>query len=155
MMKPDGGAFLQFLDKFRRASARAGKEQYVLPYFIAAHPGARLEDAVEVALFLRRNHIRVEQCQIFTPIPGTTSAVMYATGVNPFTRRPVFVERSYRRRQMHKALVLYHRPENRKLIREALDLCNRRNVEPFLLGGRRSRRQGRRGKGGGNAGRAR
>jgi uncharacterized radical SAM protein YgiQ len=134
MMKPEAGVFLKFLEKFRRASSRAGKEQYVLPYFIAAHPGARLEHAVEIALLLKRERLRVEQCQIFTPIPGTASAVMYATGLNPFTGKEIFVERSVRRRQMHKALVLYHLSESRKLVREALDLCERPDLIPVLLG---------------------
>lgn len=133
MMKPDGVVFMEFLEKFRRASSRAGKEQYVLPYFIAAHPGCRLEDMIEVALFLRRERLRVEQCQIFTPIPGTASAVMYATGINPFNRRPVFVERDMRRRELQKSLVLYHLPRSEKRVREALRLCGKEKLAATLL----------------------
>ena len=133
MMKPDGLSFIEFLKKFRRASSRAGKEQYVLPYFIAAHPGARLEDAIELALFLKRERLRVEQCQIFTPLPGTASAIMYNTGINPFTDKPVYVERDMRRREMHKALVLYHLPQSANLIREALLICDRTEIEPVLV----------------------
>ncbi len=138
MMKPDGAAFLKFLERFRRASARAGKEQYLLPYLIAAHPGCRLEDMIEVALFLRKERLRVEQCQIFIPLPGTASTVMYATGVNPFTGRRVAVERDARRRDMQKALVLYHLPESRRLVEEALALCERKDLLPVLLPRRRA-----------------
>ena len=133
MMKPDGAVFLDFLERFRRASSRAGKEQYVLPYFIAAHPGAKLDDAIEVALFLKSHRLRVEQCQLFTPLPGTASAVMYATGINPFTNKPVFVERDMRRREMHKALVLHHLPGSARLVREALEACGRRDLEATLI----------------------
>ena len=132
---------MQFLEKFRRASAKAGKEQYVLPYLIAAHPGSRLEDMLEVALYLHRERLRVEQCQVFIPLPGTASAVMYATGINPFTGERVFVERDPRRREMQKALVLYHLPESRKLVLEALDICGHPELARVLacrsrLGGR-------------------
>jgi uncharacterized radical SAM protein YgiQ len=149
MMKPEGEAFLKFLKKFREASARAGKEQYVLPYFIAAHPGSRLEDMIEVAQFLKRERLRVEQCQIFIPLPGTASAVMYATGLNPFDGKKVYVERDPRRREMQKALVLYHLPASARRVREALDLCGRKELASSLLphgrplsrstGGRRAR----------------
>ena len=143
MMKPEGEVFLKFLERFRRESSRAGKEQYVLPYFIAAHPGSRLEDAIEVALFLKRERLRVEQCQIFTPIPGTAAAVMYTTGLDPFSGKRVFVERDPRRRRMHKALLLYHLPESKTLVEEALELCGRSDLVPKLLGPRFRRRPSR------------
>jgi uncharacterized radical SAM protein YgiQ len=143
MMKPEGELFVRFLEKFRRASAKAGKEQYVLPYIIAAHPGSRLEDMLQVALYLHRERLRVEQCQIFIPLPGTASAVMYATGLNPFTGKPLFVERDPRRREMQKALVLYHLPQSRKLIREALDTCHRPELAGVLIPPRPARRVGR------------
>ena len=135
MMKPEGGVFLEFLKQFQRASAKAGKKQYVLPYFIAAHPGSRVEDMVEVALFLKREHLRVEQCQIFTPIPGTASAVMYATGINPFDNKPIYVERNVRRREMQKALVLWHSSQSARLVREALEYCGRSNLLKELAAG--------------------
>ena len=145
MMKPEGEVFVRFLEKFRRASAKAGKEQYVLPYIIAAHPGSRMEDMLEVALYLNRERLRVEQCQLFIPLPGTASAVMYATGINPFTGERVFVERDPRRREMQKALVLYHLPESRKLVLEALDICKRPELVGVLLPPKLKRNRGRRG----------
>lgn len=132
MNKPAGEFFERFLDAYADASRRAGKTQYVLPYFIAAHPGSRIEDMIEVALFLRRRNIVVEQCQIFTPLPGTASAVMYATGINPLTGEKVFVERDVRRREMQKALILSHRPESAGLVREALRIAGRRGLEAEL-----------------------
>jgi uncharacterized radical SAM protein YgiQ len=140
MMKPEGELFVRFLEKFRRASAKAGKEQYVLPYLIAAHPGSRLQDMLEVALYLQRERLRVEQCQVFIPLPGTASAVMYATGISPFTGERVFVERDPRRREMQKALVLYHLPESRKLILEALDICGRPELARSLVPPKPTRR---------------
>lgn len=133
MLKPAGNVFERYVEKFAEASRAAGKEQYVLPYFIAAHPGCRIEDMVRVAELLHRYGLRVEQCQIFTPIPGTASAVMFATGINPFTGKTVFVERASRRREMQKALVLFHLPRNRKLVEEALRICGRRELASKLL----------------------
>lgn len=125
MRKPSVRVFEEFLRRFRMASVRAGKEQYVTPYFIAAHPGSRLEDMIEVALFLQHEGLRVEQCQIFTPTPGTASTVMYATGIDPYRGTEVYVERDPRRRRMQKALALYHLPESGELVREALRICGR------------------------------
>jgi radical SAM superfamily enzyme YgiQ (UPF0313 family) len=97
-------------------------------------------------LFLRRNDIRVEQVQIFTPTPGTAATAMFATGLDPATGRPVFVERDPRRREMQKALLLWHLPERAADVREALRVCGRLDAERELLGGRRSRarKEGRR-----------
>jgi radical SAM superfamily enzyme YgiQ (UPF0313 family) len=120
MRKPAVDGFLQFLELHRRFSREAGREQYVLPYMMAAHPGCTLADMVAVHDFLKKRELRVEQCQIFTPTPGTAATVMYATGLNPATLEPVFVERDPRRKEMQKALILRHRPEYAGLIRRAL-----------------------------------
>ncbi len=120
MHKPNVAGFERFLELFRRYSAEANKEQYVIPYLMAAHPGTKLADMVEVYHFLKRHHLRVEQCQIFTPTPGTDATVMYATGLDPATRKPVFVERDPEQKRRQKALILYHLPENRTLIQSIL-----------------------------------
>ncbi len=140
MRKPAGGRFERFLEAFRRLSREARREQYLLPYFMAAHPGCRMEDMVEAALFLRRAGLVVEQCQIFTPTPGTAAAVMYATGLDPATMQPVFVERDPRRKRLQKALLLHHLPENAAMVGEALRLCGRSDLEPVLLGRRERKR---------------
>jgi radical SAM superfamily enzyme YgiQ (UPF0313 family) len=120
MRKPAGGQFQAFLAKHRELSRQVGKEQFVLPYFIAAHPGCTVQDMVAVMNFLRQHRIVVEQCQIFTPTPGTASTVMYATGLDPATLEPVYVEKRDHRKHMQKALILYHLPESRRYIEEAL-----------------------------------
>jgi uncharacterized radical SAM protein YgiQ len=119
MRKPAGAGFGEFVERHDRLARAAGRRQHVLPYLMAAHPGARLEDAVEAALFLRRRELRVEQVQIFTPTPGTASTVMYATGLDPATLRPVFVEREARGKELQKALLLWHLPEGAAAMREA------------------------------------
>jgi len=120
MHKPSIAGFDRFLDLFRRFSSEAGKEQYVIPYIMAAHPGTRMNDMIEVYRFLKRRNLRVEQCQIFTPTPGTDSTVMYATGLDPATLKPVYVERDPEQKRRQKALILHHLPENRELIGEIL-----------------------------------
>ena len=133
LMRKPGGAFLKFIEQHRLLSRQAGKQQYVVPYLMAAHPGSRLEDMVEVALFLHRHDIRVEQCQIFTPTPGTSATVMYATGLNPATMEPVFVERDPERKKLQKALLLYRLPENAGLVAKALAQCGRGDLLPTLV----------------------
>jgi len=132
MRKPSGGDFARFLELHRELSAKARRRQYVLPYLMAAHPGCRLEDMVELALFLRQHKLVVEQCQIFTPTPGTTATVMYATGIDPATMKPVFVERDPERKRLQKALLLSHLPENAADVRTALGLCGRKDLYGVL-----------------------
>ena len=141
MRKPAGRDFERFTEAFRRRSEAAGRKQFVLPYLLAAHPGSRLEDMVEVALLLKRMGVRVEQCQIFTPTPGTAATVMYATGLDPETLEPVFVERTARGKRLQKALVLHHLPENRPLVEEALRKAGRADLLKELLSGPRTARR--------------
>ena len=133
MRKPLEDHFKRFLDDFRRLSRRAGKEQYAVPYLMAAHPGCTMKDMIELALFLKNEKLPVEQCQIFTPTPGTASSVMYATGLDPATLKPVFVERNPQRREMQKALILNHLPESAPLIRKALLSEGREDLIPLLI----------------------
>ncbi|HPQ69680.1 MAG TPA: YgiQ family radical SAM protein [bacterium] len=133
MRKTDIAHLDRFLELYARHSQRAGKEQYVLPYLMAAHPGSRLTDMIDVALYLRQRRMRVEQCQIFTPTPGTMATVMYATGKHPLTGEAVFVERDAQRKQMQKALILAHLPENASLVHKALRLAKREDLVEILL----------------------
>jgi len=132
MRKPEGNDLEAFVRAFGQASKRAGKTQYVLPYFIAAHPGCRLGDMLEVALLLQRTGLAVEQCQIFTPTPGTAATVMYATGLDPETLTPVFVERDPHRKELQKALILWRDPANARLVRQALSELGRDDLLPLL-----------------------
>lgn len=136
MRKPAGRDFERFTAAFQAHSKAAGKQQFVLPYIMAAHPGSRLEDMVEVALTLKRLGTRVEQCQIFTPTPGTAATVMYATGLDPDSLTPVFVERASKKKALQKALVLHHLPENRSRVEEALRQVGRPGLARELLGPR-------------------
>jgi uncharacterized radical SAM protein YgiQ len=145
MRKPGPQAFVSFLQHFRDTSRRLGLRQGVVPYFIAAHPGCTLADMVEVALFLKEHRLRVEQVQEFTPSPGTLATCIYYTGRDPFTGEAVYVPRSPRERRLQKALLLWHSPESRRDILEALRACRREEAGRMLLAG-----EG--GKGGGGGG---
>ncbi len=134
MRKPGAEAFAGFLGAYRRRCNELGKRQGVVPYLMAGHPGCTLSDMVDVALFLRRHNLRVEQVQEFTPTPGTLSTCMYYTGVDPLTGQGVHVSRSDREKRMQKALLLYHLPESRPLIREALKACRREADGDKLFG---------------------
>lgn len=125
MMKPGIGSYDKFKEMFERFSKEAGKEQYLIPYFIAAHPGTTDEDMLELALWLKRGGFRLDQVQTFLPTPLAMATAMYHTEKNPLRRvtqtsEGVTVVRSGRQRRLHKAFLRYHDPDNWPLLREAL-----------------------------------
>jgi uncharacterized radical SAM protein YgiQ len=125
MMKPGVGSYYRFKELFDKYSREAGKEQYLIPYFIAAHPGTTDEDMLELALWLKRNGFRADQVQAFLPSPMATATAMYHTGRNPLHRvtrasATVAVPRGLRVRRLHKAFLRYHDANNWPLLREAL-----------------------------------
>ncbi len=125
MMKPGIGTWDRFRAMFDRYSKAAGKEQYLIPYFIAAHPGTTDEDMLELALWLKRNGFRPDQVQAFLPTPMALATAMWHTGHNPLRRirrdgPRVFSARGLRQRRLHKAFLRYHDPENWPLLRDAL-----------------------------------
>jgi uncharacterized radical SAM protein YgiQ len=125
MMKPGIGTYDRFKELFDRYSREAGKEQYLIPYFIAAHPGTSDEDMLNLALWLKRNGFRPDQVQGFLPTPMATASAMYYSGRNPLKKvtrdsERVPVVRKQRQRRLHKAFLRYHDPENWPLLREAL-----------------------------------
>jgi uncharacterized radical SAM protein YgiQ len=133
MMKPGIGSYDRFKQLFDRYSAEAGKEQYLIPYFIAAHPGTTDEDMLELALWLKRNGFRADQVQAFLPSPLASATTMYHTGKNPLrkVRREggdVATVRSPRQRRLHKAFLRYHDPDNWPLLREALSRMGRSDL---------------------------
>ena len=136
MRKPGGEAFERFLDFFRQENTRLGKRQAVVPYFISGHPGCTLSDMVDLARYLKRNRLRVEQVQDFTPTPGTLATCIYHTGIDPLTGREVYVPRTEREKNLQKALLLFQLPENRRLVVEALRTCGQEDVIRELFGGR-------------------
>ena len=132
MMKPGIGAYAKFKELFDKASKAAGLEQYLIPYFIAAHPGTTDRDMVELALWLKRNKFRPDQVQAFLPSPMASATAMYHTGYNPLrslkSKTRVAVPRATAQRRLHKALLRYHDPENWPVIREALRRMGREDL---------------------------
>jgi uncharacterized radical SAM protein YgiQ len=126
MMKPGMGAYDRFKEMFEAASQAVGKKQYLIPYFIAAHPGTSDEDMLNLALWLKKHDFRLDQVQTFLPTPMALATTMYHTGKNPLKKvlsgkgEAVYVVRQARTRRLHKAFLRYHDPENWPLLREAL-----------------------------------
>jgi len=125
MMKPGIGSYDRFKEMFDAFSKEAGKEQYLIPYFIAAHPGTTDEDMVNLALWLKENDFRADQVQAFYPSPMATATAMYHSRKNPLRKvtyksESVDIVKSPEKRRLHKALLRYHDPHNWPLIREAL-----------------------------------
>ncbi|MGA7541174.1 MAG: YgiQ family radical SAM protein [Steroidobacteraceae bacterium] len=133
MMKPGIGAYDRFKALFDRYSREAGKEQYLIPYFIAAHPGTSDEDMLELALWLKRNGFRADQVQAFLPSPMATATAMYHSGRNPLKRLSraggeVRVPKGLKVRRLHKAFLRYHDPNNWPTLREALRRMGRADL---------------------------
>jgi uncharacterized radical SAM protein YgiQ len=125
MMKPGVATYDRFKELFDRYSKEAGKEQYLIPYFIAAHPGTSDEDMLELALWLKKNGFRADQVQAFLPGPMATATAMYHSGKNPLKRitrasEEVRIPKGLKVRRLHKAFLRYHDPNNWPLLREAL-----------------------------------
>ncbi|MGP1187138.1 YgiQ family radical SAM protein [Serratia sp. CY54781] len=138
MMKPGMGSYDRFKQLFDHYSKQAGKEQYLIPYFISSHPGTRDEDMVNLALWLKKNRFRLDQVQNFYPSPMANSTTMYYSGKNPLSKvgyksEDVVVPRGDRQRRLHKALLRYHDPANWALIRTALEEMGLKH----LIGSRR------------------
>ncbi len=128
MKKPDIEDFKRFAEQFRRASAKSGKEQYLVPYFISAHPGCDLQAMIELAVFLKRNGYQPQQVQDFIPAPMDVAACMYHTGLDPMTKKPVYVAKYLRDRKVQRALMQFFKPENYFLVRKALLQAGRRDL---------------------------
>ena len=134
MMKPGIGSYDRFKQLFDEAAKKAGKEYFLIPYFIAAHPGTTDEDMLNLALWLKRNRYRADQVQTFLPSPMAVATAMYHSGVNPLrgVRRgaseAVDAVKGLRQRRLHKAFLRYHDPENWPLLRDALKRMGRADL---------------------------
>jgi uncharacterized radical SAM protein YgiQ len=133
MMKPGVGSYDRFKELFDRYSRAAGKEQYLIPYFIAAHPGTTEQDMLELALWLKRNGFRADQVQAFLPAPMATATAMWHTGKNPLHRvgrdtEEVIVPKGLKIRRLHKAFLRYHDAANWPVLREALKRMGRADL---------------------------
>ena len=136
MMKPGIGSYDRFKQMFEQYSAEAGKKQYLIPYFIAAHPGTTDEDMMNLAIWLKKNGFKADQVQTFYPSPMATATAMYHTDLNPLkgiSRDPARAEkvdtvRGERRRRLHKAFLRWHDPNNWPLLRDALKVMGRADL---------------------------
>jgi hypothetical protein len=132
-MKPGIGSYDKFKALFDKFSLEAGKKQYLIPYFIAAHPGTSDEDMMNLALWLKKNGFRADQVQTFYPSPMATATAMYHSNKNPLRKigrdsETVDIVRGERRRRLHKAFLRYHDANNWPLLREALKAMGRADL---------------------------
>lgn len=133
MMKPPIGNYYRFKELFEKYSKQAGKEQYLIPYFISSHPGTTDEDMLNLALWLKQNKFKPDQVQAFIPTPMALASAMYHTGVNPLKKvgsESEFIDtaKTAKTRQLHKAFLRYHDPENWQMIRVALKRMGRTDL---------------------------
>ncbi|HEX3603783.1 MAG TPA: YgiQ family radical SAM protein [Steroidobacteraceae bacterium] len=133
MMKPGVGSYYRFKELFDKYSKQAGKEQYLIPYFIAAHPGTRDADMLELALWLKKNGFRADQVQAFLPSPMATATAMYHSSKNPLKKisrssEEVVIPKGIKVRRLHKAFLRYHDPQNWPLLRDALKRMGRADL---------------------------
>ncbi|MBQ0098473.1 MAG: YgiQ family radical SAM protein [Oscillospiraceae bacterium] len=128
MGKPYIESYKRFSKKFYEKTKRAKKEQYIVPYLMSSHPGSTLKDAVELALFLKKERIFPDQVQDFYPTPGTVSTCMYYTGLDPYTLEEVYVPKSKHEKAMQRALLQYYVKENKELVTEALCKVHRQDL---------------------------
>lgn len=131
MGKPQNSVFNRFSEKFYRINKKIGKEQYLVPYLMSSHPGSTVNDAIELALYLKKNNINPQQVQDFYPTPGTISTCMFYTGLNPFTMKEIYVPRTYEEKAVQRALLQYRKPENYKLVYKALIDAGRSDLIGF------------------------
>ena len=131
MGKPRHEVYQEFIRRFDACNKKTGKQQYALPYFMSSHPGCDLEDAVELAEYIRDMGFIPEQAQDFYPTPSTLSTCMYYTGLDPRTMDPVYVPKSPHEKAMQRALIQYRNPENYELVCEALRRTHREDLIGF------------------------
>ena len=128
MGKPHIESYIRFKKKYVALNKEMGKEQYLVPYLMSSHPGSRLKDAVELALFLKKEHIRPQQVQDFYPTPGTISTAMFYTGIDPYTMEEIHVPKTAEDKAMQRALLQYFKSENADIVRKALIKAGRKDL---------------------------
>ncbi len=128
MGKPHIETYKKFCDKFYKLTGRISKDQYIVPYLMSSHPGSTLKDAVELALFCKRENIHPKQVQDFYPTPGTISTCMFYTGIDPYTMKEVYVPKTEEEKSMQRALLQYFIPENKQKVIKALIKAGRKDL---------------------------
>lgn len=136
MRKPGRKVFDKFSRSYRDINDKLDKKQYMVPYFISSHPGSRLEDAVELALYMKKTGFVPDQVQDFYPTPGTLATCMYYTEKDPFTKNPVYVAKTIEEKKMQRALLHFNKKENRPLVIKALKKAGKAELIPVLLSGK-------------------
>ncbi|MFH1479366.1 MAG: YgiQ family radical SAM protein [Candidatus Omnitrophota bacterium] len=132
MNKPAFTKYERFIDRFEAVNKRLGKKQYLVNYFISGHPGARLDDALRLAVYLAKNHIHPEQVQDYIPLPMTISSSMYYTEKNPLTGKKLYVAKAQGERAMQRALLQYRNPQNRRYILRALKTLHKESLKKLF-----------------------
>lgn len=133
MHKPSAKVFDRFCDEYGKMNRRLGKKQYLIPYFISSHPGSSLEDAVELALYMKKTGFVPDQVQDFYPTPGTLATCMYHTERDPFTMERVHVAKNMEEKRMQRALLQFNKKENRRLVIRALEAAGRNDLKGVLV----------------------
>lgn len=128
MRKPATDDFELFSEEFNKESKKAGKKQFIIPYFIASHPGSGLDEMIHLAVFLKQQGYKPDQVQDFIPAPFDVATAMYYTGIDPFTKKPVQIAKALRDRKMQRALLQFFKPENYFEVREALRQAGRMDL---------------------------
>ncbi|MBR6548352.1 MAG: YgiQ family radical SAM protein [Clostridia bacterium] len=128
MGKPHIETYLAFQQKYYAINHQLKQKQYLVPYLMSSHPGSRLQDAVELALFLKQNHLRPQQVQDFYPTPGTISTAMFYTELDPYALQPIFVPKTPEQKAAQRAMLQYFRPENQEVVRRALLSIGRKDL---------------------------
>lgn len=128
MGKPHIETYKKFCDKFYKLTGRMSKDQYIVPYLMSSHPGSTLKDAVELALFCKRENIHPKQVQDFYPTPGTISTCVFYTGIDPYTMKEVYVPKTEEEKSMQRALLQYFIPENKQKVIKALIKAGRKDL---------------------------
>lgn len=140
MRKPNKQVFIDFARKYKQINEELGLKQYLIPYLISSHPGSTLDDAIELALFLKEFGFIPDQVQDFYPTPATLATCMYYTELDPFTMKPVYVAKDMEEKKMQRALMHYNKPENKSTVIRALQKAGRTDLIGVLLGKYRGNR---------------
>lgn len=128
MGKPNVEVFDEFLKRFKEANKQHKMDQYIVPYFMSSHPGCTLNDAIQLAVYMKKNNLHPDQVQDFYPTPGTLSTAMFYTGLDPRDMKNVYVAKSPEDKEMQRALMQYDRPQNRAAVMKALKKADRTDL---------------------------
>ncbi len=128
MGKPDFDVYEGFVERYEEYNSKLGKKQYLVPYLMSSHPGSDLKSAIKLAEYLRDKNHQPQQVQDFYPTPATSSTTMYYTGLDPRTMKKVFVPKTAKEKAMQRALMQYKKPQNYRLVKEALTIAGREDL---------------------------